>query len=423
MPEAFLDAWWHWMVAMSWQVGLLVVFLLVIDVVARRYVGPQVRMALWMLVPLKLLLTPQLASTWSVAGPFVHALDGVVEIAEPREGTRSASLATASSIALRYGAVGQVMSRAEAASDEPASVTSVWFSLWSLGVLVCLGHAWTRTRRMDAHIQEGACEVPDDLRDELARLASTLGLRRVPRLVVSRAVDVPAVVAIVRPWIVLPQRWLDTRSGVDLRLAMLHELTHVRRRDPLWNALFFLLQASYWFHPLLPIVRRRFDTLREVLCDASVVRTLGGDSNAYRRTLLGAVEDLRAGGIRPAASFVSGGSTLIHRLRWLQRGSWRNARRKRVEAWLVSAGLSALVLPMAPLDGNAWHHVARSSLGSGGESSAVLEWQPARSTKGDEVFRAVMLDALDPSTRVNCVRLHMAARYLNAANVHVESAR
>lgn len=44
------EGWWNWMWPMFWQVSVLVVLIGAADFLLRRYIWPQVRYALWLLV-------------------------------------------------------------------------------------------------------------------------------------------------------------------------------------------------------------------------------------------------------------------------------------------------------------------------------------------------------------------------------------
>ena len=65
--------------------------------------------------------------------------------------------------------------------------------------------------------------------------------------------------------------------------AMLaHEVAHVRRRDNLTAALHMLVEAMFWFHPLVWWMERRLVEERERACDEEVVE-MGGDAERMPR--------------------------------------------------------------------------------------------------------------------------------------------
>ena len=47
-------SWWEWMGQMMWQAGVLILLVVVVDLLIRRWAWPQVRYAVWLLVLLKL---------------------------------------------------------------------------------------------------------------------------------------------------------------------------------------------------------------------------------------------------------------------------------------------------------------------------------------------------------------------------------
>ena len=118
---------------------------------------------------------------------------------------------------------------------------------------------------------------------------SAIPSRSVPPVIVRDDVRGPCVVGVLRPAVVLPSFMLDRR--VELEHAVLHELAHVKRRDPLVNALCLGLHLVYWFHPMVWFARRRLATLREVACDARAVAA-SGTPDDYRTTLLRLAREL-----------------------------------------------------------------------------------------------------------------------------------
>ena len=60
------EIWWSWMWPMFWQVGVLIVLIAAVELFIKRWVWPQVRYALWLLVLIKLVLPPSLTSPASL---------------------------------------------------------------------------------------------------------------------------------------------------------------------------------------------------------------------------------------------------------------------------------------------------------------------------------------------------------------------
>ena len=95
----------------------------------------------------------------------------------------------------------------------------------------------------------------------------------------------PGIVGIFRPALVLPAGIADRLSDAQLEAIIIHELTHVRRRDNFTAALHMLVQGIFWFHPLLWWIGAQLIDERERACDEEVL-TRGSDRQVYAEGIL-----------------------------------------------------------------------------------------------------------------------------------------
>jgi HEAT repeat protein len=88
----------------------------------------------------------------------------------------------------------------------------------------------------------------------------------------------PVAAGIVRPSVIMPAD-ADAWSESRLRIVLLHELAHVKRRDCLTHLVAQAACAVYWFNPLAWIAAKRIRTERERACDDLVIAagTRGSD--------------------------------------------------------------------------------------------------------------------------------------------------
>ena len=126
--------------------------------------------------------------------------------------------------------------------------------------------------------------------NELATLAE-LSNTRVPRLCRNPLAATPMLIGVFRPTIVLPDR---EYTDAQLRSVLLHELTHLRRKDALVKWLSVLVCAVHWFNPVAWLVRRELDHACELSCDEAVIRDLDADGKQnYGETLISVAADSR----------------------------------------------------------------------------------------------------------------------------------
>jgi beta-lactamase regulating signal transducer with metallopeptidase domain len=164
------------------------------------------------------------------------------------------------------------------------SWTGVLLGAWALAVFVQLGVATVRGYRLAGIVRRAMSH--DDVRVETlcARRARELGLRRSPRLAVSREVDSPQVVGLWRPTILLPLE--DRLDDEELDMALMHELAHVRRGDLVLGWVPALARTLFFFHPLVHLATREYALCREAACDALVLSRGRQAARTYGRLLL-----------------------------------------------------------------------------------------------------------------------------------------
>lgn len=175
----------------------------------------------------------------------------------------------------------------------PLAMLAIWLGGAALFIAYHLIHYRRFVRRMD----------------EAGSVAST---GRIVRVSASPLVSSPLAYGIVSRNIIVPQDF-DTRfSATERRLALVHELTHHRRGDPMINLAALLILALHWFNPIAHFAYRAFRLDQEAACDAIVLRRAGAaERQAYGNALFKAA----SGPVPLAACAMSNASMLKTRLR------------------------------------------------------------------------------------------------------------
>lgn len=115
-------------------------------------------------------------------------------------------------------------------------------------------------------------------------LLNELQLKGKVRLLRSERTLMPIVCGVLRPVVLLPASaddWSEERS----RMVLLHELTHVTRKDCLTQMLAQAACAVYWFNPFVWHAARRLRVEREQACDDYVL-SIGTKPSDYAHHLL-----------------------------------------------------------------------------------------------------------------------------------------
>ncbi|MGN0553124.1 MAG: M56 family metallopeptidase, partial [Oscillospiraceae bacterium] len=102
----------------------------------------------------------------------------------------------------------------------------------------------------------------------------------------SGEIDTPAVFGVLFPVIILPET-IDKNDQKLLRHIMLHESSHIKHFDPLWNVLTLVICAVNWYNPIVWICRYMYLADAEKLCDMSVLNIIGTENRReYANSLL-----------------------------------------------------------------------------------------------------------------------------------------
>lgn len=411
--------WLDWQWAMLWQTAVLIGLVTVIDRLIRNRAWPQLRYALWLLVLIKLVLPPTLTSPVSVTSgvsPLAwKAVQGGMQAQPVSVDSHAAGSAAAPATAqtpLRVGPAATSVVQRTAVVNSPARTTSAspalartgtsWvvyvMGVWLAGAGVLGTGLCIRMRRLSKeHAVSQPRSVPDWFEDLVATTATELDLRRAPRVVFSKRVHCPAVFGAFRPVLVFPADSSLT-TPQETRHVLLHELAHIKRGDLLVHTGYMVLVTLYWINPLLWVIRRHVQNLRELCCDATVAACLRDETSAYRETLLATGRALLARPVDPGLGLLGlfeNSGWLPIRLQWLEKETWRHPWLRRASVAAVAILMLCCILPMASIhagDTAQSEPMFRVTLPSG----ATLELLGIRRTGTNEWWRPDGAPLADP---------------------------
>jgi bla regulator protein blaR1 len=177
------------------------------------------------------------------------------------------------------------VSRASSATYLLPWLQGVLTAVWPLGFIAVLGLWWWRWRRFSASMRSAAPASQGREVDALRRLEQTAGVRTPILFLLSQDSLEPGIFGIVRPVLVWPAGISEHLTGAHLEAIIAHEVCHVRRRDNLAAAMHMVVEAIFWFHPLVWWLGARLMEERERACDEEVLQ-LGNPPQVYAESIL-----------------------------------------------------------------------------------------------------------------------------------------
>jgi bla regulator protein BlaR1 len=258
-----------------WQSTLVAAVAALLAIVLRRN-RPQVRYAIWLAASLKFLV------------PFA-ALVVVVNL----PGWRPPAASMPPEVTLVVDAISQPFStivtapasRTRTALTREQNTSIVLLGVWFCGFAAVVTTWTARWRRVEAAVRDASPVTEGRELDTLRRLESISRLTKPILLTASNTPLEPGVFGIWRPVLLWPRSISERLDDRQVEAILAHEVAHVRRRDNLAAALHMIVQALFWFYPVVWWLGARLVDERERVCDVEVVR-LGSDPQVYAESIL-----------------------------------------------------------------------------------------------------------------------------------------
>jgi bla regulator protein blaR1 len=164
-------------------------------------------------------------------------------------------------------------------------IPTIFAAMWLCGFLAVVLVWWLRWRKISADIRSAVPLREGREVEALRRAEHVTGIRQQVQLLLSRATLEPGIFGMARPILVWPHGISDHLDAPHLEAIIAHELWHVRRRDNLAAALHMIVEALFWFHPLVWWVGSRLIDERERACDEQVLEA-GSERQVYAESIL-----------------------------------------------------------------------------------------------------------------------------------------
>lgn len=171
---------------------------------------------------------------------------------------------------------------------------SLWlwaFIVWITGSIylllnsICLGIKFSKKINRTAYTNN--C----DLNTLLNEAKICVNVHRQIPIFQSIHVDVPVVFGLFKPRIIIPTRLYLSATPAKLKLIILHELCHIKRKDMIINILWLLAKSLHWFNPLVWIAYNMYLNDIELACDDMVISKVSKkDGFKYSQSLLDVVK-------------------------------------------------------------------------------------------------------------------------------------
>ncbi len=161
----------------------------------------------------------------------------------------------------------------------------------------------------------GLHRAPVAIRLFIRNTAVHLGIKKKVAVWISDKVDVPAVIGILKPVVLLPAVIINNLTTTQVETILLHELAHIKRNDFLLNLCQSVIEALLFFNPFVIMLGKAIKQEREHCCDDWVLN-YQYNKHDYASALL-VLEQQRQQQLAFAVAATNGKKALLKRVKRL----------------------------------------------------------------------------------------------------------
>ena len=253
----------------------VILVLLCLKPLLTRAVPPRWQTLLWTLALVVMVLPVYQWVPVSIPAPAVPVIQTLTEtevpVSDPQTGTEENTQVSPTP-------------QAELPDDsQPQRLTPVHLGyLWLAGTGIFLAFLLGSYGWLCRKLLKNSIKIPEH--SLLEEVRQSLGIHRKIPLREAPGLPTPMLVGFFFPVVCLPDPDLPEEH---LRMVLLHELTHYKRKDLLLKWLALLVNAIHWFNPLAWLLTRSLGQACEDACDRDVTRDMSPqERKQYMYTIL-----------------------------------------------------------------------------------------------------------------------------------------
>lgn len=171
---------------------------------------------------------------------------------------------------------------------------------------------WLRFKKM--HSEAGFIKASAEIRNFTLQSSYRFGIKQKVQIWYSHQVKSPIVFGFFKPIILLPVAMVNSLSVCQTEALIIHELTHIKYKDYLYNWMLISMEAVYFFNPFVKIAIGFIKIEREKNCDVQVLQFNYSSIGYAEALLLIAKNQLQP--IRVPVAAVNKSNELLNRIRF-----------------------------------------------------------------------------------------------------------
>ena len=210
-------------------------------------------------------------------------------------------------------------------------------TIWAIGVgflIARFAFHWLWSQRLRTRMIANPDRQWLDIFDELK---TQMGIPKTIKMLKSGLVQTPMVVGWISPVVLVPAAAFAFLSPEQMRMILVHELTHIRRYDHWVNQFQALVEIILFFHPVVWWLSRQMQIEREYCCDDASLKAV--PKRKVLAETLAQLEQIRISS--PANSLAANGGSLMDRITRILNNRVRTRKTKKHKMKIQTLGVIA----------------------------------------------------------------------------------
>nr|WP_271814823.1 M56 family metallopeptidase [Clostridium beijerinckii] len=166
-----------------------------------------------------------------------------------------------------------------------------FFFLWILRVVLSIWIFISAHKKLKKIVESSTRDVNNSHKEILYNCMNIMHIKTTVELLYCPKINSPSLCGLIKPKILIPINIAENIDAEDFKYIIMHELTHLKKKDLLINLIITLLSIIYWFNP---IILYSFSKMRkdcEFSCDNHVISYLNeGENIQYGNVLIKVLE-------------------------------------------------------------------------------------------------------------------------------------
>ncbi|MBN1907145.1 MAG: tetratricopeptide repeat protein [Deltaproteobacteria bacterium] len=158
-------------------------------------------------------------------------------------------------------------------------------AIWGVGALALIINWHKRVIKVSNMARKAEPLNDKHWTDIINRIKQKNRISKTIKLASTRDMMEPGVFGILRPVLFLPEEVSKHINDNELEAILIHEFEHIRCRDNLIAFIHMIVQALFWFHPIVWLSGSMLTQERELACDEAVLQS-GKDPKVYAEGIL-----------------------------------------------------------------------------------------------------------------------------------------